>query len=203
HRLDLPAADYSEPSGERVVWKLHGDGKAPSPEAIVLPGERLSWPRTIGFGRQHVVAMFGATFLVPLLTGFPPTTTLLFSGVGTMLFLTLTRNRVPSYLGSSFAFIAPIQATMTAHAGFGAALFGIIATGALRAVVGLVVRATSTRWLDALLPPVVSGALLARIGCSLGGAGTHSFSQPPWLGAITLAAILIGGVAFRGLRARL
>jgi len=186
-----------------VVWKLHGDGKSPSPEAIVLPGERLSWPTTIGFGMQHVVAMFGATFLVPLLTGFPPTTTLLFSGVGTMLFLALTRNRVPSYLGSSFAFIAPIQATMTAHAGFGAALFGIIATGALLAVVGLIVQATSTRWLDALMPPVVTGAIVALIGFNLGGAATANFSEAPWLGAITLAAILIIAVAFRGLMARL
>ena len=71
---------------------------------VVAPGERLSWPRTIGLGAQHVVAMFGATFLVPVLTGFPPATTLLFSGVGTILFLLITGNRLPSYLGSSFAF---------------------------------------------------------------------------------------------------
>ena len=62
-----------------MSWKQHGDGKTVAPEAIVLPEERLSWPKTIGFGAQHVVAMFGATFLVPLLTGFPPTATLFFS----------------------------------------------------------------------------------------------------------------------------
>src|SRR5690625_3051752 len=152
---------------------------------------------------QHVVAMFGATFLVPLLTGFPPTTTLLFSGIGTLGFLLITRNKVPSYLGSSFAFIAPIQATMTMHSGFGAALFGILATGGLLAVVGLVVQATSTRWLDALMPPVVTGAIVALIGFNLGGAATDNFSEAPWLGAITLAAILIIAVAFRGLLARL
>src|SRR5690606_40692576 len=61
-------------------WTLHGDGRHVAPEAIVLPEERLAWPLTIGIGAQHVVAMFGATFLVPLLTGFPPSTTLLFSG---------------------------------------------------------------------------------------------------------------------------
>ena len=81
----------------------------------MLPGERLTWPRTIGLGAQHVVAMFGATFLVPVLTGFPPSTTLLFSGVGTVLFLLVTRNRLPSYLGSSFAFIVPIVAATKAH----------------------------------------------------------------------------------------
>ncbi|HEY9395514.1 MAG TPA: nitrate reductase, partial [Nocardioides sp.] len=71
----------------RLGWDLHDDGKNVREGAIVKPGERLSWPRTIGFGGQHVVAMFGATFLVPLLTGFPPTTTLFFSGIGTLLFL--------------------------------------------------------------------------------------------------------------------
>lgn len=69
------------------------------PDFVVAPDERLSWPRTLGLGAQHVVAMFGATFLVPVLTGFPPATTLLFSGVGTVLFLLITGNRLPSYLG--------------------------------------------------------------------------------------------------------
>lgn len=84
-------------------WTLHGDGRSIDPGQVVAPDERLSWPLTIGIGAQHVVAMFGATFLVPLITGFPPATTLLFSGLGTMLFLLLTAGRVPSYLGSSFA----------------------------------------------------------------------------------------------------
>src|SRR5690606_40850332 len=77
---------------------------------FILPEERLTWWRTIGFGGQHVVAMFGATFLVPIITGFPPATTLLFSGIGTLLFLIITANKLPSYVGSSFAFIAPILA---------------------------------------------------------------------------------------------
>ncbi len=78
---------------------------------MVAPEERLAWPLTIGVGMQHVVAMFGATFLVPIITGMPPATTLFFSGIGTLLFLVITRGRVPSYLGSSFAFIAPIMAS--------------------------------------------------------------------------------------------
>src|SRR3954467_8481959 len=92
---------------------------------VVAPDERLNWPRTIGIGAQHVVAMFGATFLVPLLTGFPPSTTLLFSGVGTILFLLLTPGRIPSYLGSSFAFSAPIAAATNQY-GMGGALGGLI-----------------------------------------------------------------------------
>ena len=92
------------------TWSLHGDGKSVSPGEVVAPGERLTWPRTIGIGLQHIAAMFGATFLVPIITGFSPSTTLLFSGIGTLLFIALTNNRVPSYLGSSFAFRGPIAA---------------------------------------------------------------------------------------------
>src|SRR3954466_8809724 len=91
---------------------------------VVAPDERLDWPRTIGIGAQHVVAMFGATFLVPVLTGLQPATTLLFSGVGTVLFLIITGNRLPSYLGSSFSVIAPVTAAVALHA-FGSRLFGL------------------------------------------------------------------------------
>ena len=85
-------------SGRTAVglgWTLHGDGRRINPGAVVAPHERLSWPRTIGIGMQHVIAMFGATLLVPTITGFPVTTTLLFSGIGTALFLLLTKGRVP------------------------------------------------------------------------------------------------------------
>ena len=73
-------------------WTVHGDGKRIEPGGVVAPEERLSWPRTIGIGMQHVIAMFGATLLVPTLTGFPVNTTLLFSGLGTIIFLLITRN---------------------------------------------------------------------------------------------------------------
>src|SRR3954467_15668233 len=105
---------------------------------VVAPDERLSWPRTIGIGAQHVVAMFGATFLVPVLTGFPPATTLLFSGVGTVLFLIITGNRLPSYLGSSFSVIAPVTAAVASQ-GTGSALGGMVAVGLALVVIGLVV----------------------------------------------------------------
>jgi xanthine/uracil permease len=93
----------------------------PEDDFVVAPDERLNWPRTVGIGAQHVVAMFGATFLVPALTGFPPATTLLFSGLGTLLFLVITGNRLPSYLGSSFSVIAPVTAAVASH-GAGSAL---------------------------------------------------------------------------------
>ncbi|HEV7950965.1 MAG TPA: solute carrier family 23 protein [Glaciihabitans sp.] len=185
-----------------LPWTLHGDGKNVDGDAVVAPDERLSWPRTIGLGAQHVVAMFGATFLVPVLTGFPPATTLLFSGIGTLLFLLITKNRLPSYLGSSFAFIAPIVAA-TASAGMGSALFGIVAVGLMLAVVGIIVQLTGTGWLDALMPAVVSGAIVALIGFNLAPAAKNNFVQAPLTGFITLAAVIISTVLFKGILARL
>ncbi|GAB3608771.1 MULTISPECIES: uracil-xanthine permease family protein [Humibacter] len=185
-----------------TLWTLHGDGKTIRPDTVVAPDERLSWPRTIGIGAQHVVAMFGATFLVPLLTHFPPSTTLLFSGIGTIGFLLITRNRLPSYLGSSFAFIAPITAATAGH-GMGGALFGILAVGILLAIVGGVVVLTGTGWIDALMPPVVAGAIVALIGFNLAPTAVSNFSTSPLVAIITLAAIILCTVLFRGMLGRM
>ncbi|RZU64680.1 NCS2 family nucleobase:cation symporter-2 [Microterricola gilva] len=185
-----------------LPWTLHGDGKNVEASAVVLPAERLSWPRTIGLGTQHVVAMFGATFLVPILTGFPPSTTLLFSGIGTILFLLITGNRLPSYLGSSFAFIAPITAASvgTDHSN---ALFGIVVVGAMLAAVGLIVQVTGTGWIDGLMPPVVAGAIVALIGFNLAPAAGANFAKAPLTALITLSAVILSAVLFRGILGRL
>ncbi|GAA2076030.1 solute carrier family 23 protein [Aeromicrobium halocynthiae] len=183
-------------------WDLHGNGRDVNDGEIVAPHERLSWPRTIGFGMQHVVAMFGATFLVPIITGFPPSATLFFSGVGTLLFLVVTRNRLPSYLGSSFAFIAPITAA-TAGGTQGNAFFGILAVGVLLALVGLVVMVTGTGWIEAVMPPVVAGSIVALIGFNLAGVATDNFEAAPWTALITLVVVLLAAVVFTGLLARL
>ena len=185
-----------------TLWTLHGDGKTIRPDTVVAPDERLSWPRTIGIGAQHVVAMFGATFLVPLLTHFPPSTTLLFSGIGTIGFLLITRNRLPSYLGSSFAFIAPITAATAGH-GMGGALFGILAVGILLAIVGGIVVLTGTGWIDALMPPVVAGAIVALIGFNLAPTAVSNFSTSPPVAIVTLAAIILCTVLFRGMLGRM
>ncbi|MGV0746129.1 uracil-xanthine permease family protein [Mycolicibacterium sp. XJ870] len=169
---------------------------------VVSPGERLDWPRTIGIGAQHVVAMFGATFLVPVLTGFPPATTLLFSGVGTILFLLITGNRLPSYLGSSFSVIAPVTAAVASE-GAGSALGGLIAVGVLLILIGAVVHLIGTRWIDLVLPPVVTGAIVALIGFNLAPAAKNNFEQGPLVGVVTLV-LLVGTLAFfRGIIGRL
>ena len=152
-------------------WQLHGDGKTIASGEVVQPNERLAWPQTIGIGAQHVVAMFGATFLVPLLTGFDPATTLFFTGIGTILFLLITAGRLPSYLGSSFALLAPLGAVTGYVANGGQPLDeelaslaqgGVIATGLSLALIGIIVHFAGAHWIDKLMPPVVTGAIVDR-----------------------------------------
>lgn len=190
------------------LWKIHGDGHTVAPGQVVKPDERLNWPATIAIGAQHVVAMFGATFLVPILTGFPVSTTLLFSGVGTLLFLLLTRNRLPSYLGSSFAFIAPITAlnsgqALETGAQISMALVGVAAAGVLLAAIGFLVQAVGTGWIDKLMPPVVAGSIVALIGFNLAPAAWNNFQLQPELASVTLIAVILFSVLFRGFLGRI
>lgn len=193
-------------------WKLHGDGKHIAPGEIVLPSERLSWPITISVGGQHVVAMFGATFLVPLITGFDPATTLFFTGIGTLLFILITAGRVPSYLGSSFAFLAPIGAVTGYVSNSGVALDahkaalaqgGVIMTGALLALIGLIVHFAGVRWIDRIMPPVVTGAIVALIGFNLAGSAWDNVKAAPVTAVVTIVAILLCTVFLKGILGRL
>ncbi|RCK49521.1 pyrimidine permease [Thalassospira profundimaris] len=144
--------------------------------STVMPDERLPWGVMFPMGLQHLVAMSGATILGPLLMGFDPNLAILFSGIGTLIFFICTAGRVPSYLGSSFAFIAVVIAA-TGYAGtgpnpdIGGALGGIIAAGALYVVIGLIVMATGTGWVERLMPPAVTGAVGAAIGLNLAPVG--------------------------------
>lgn len=202
-----------------IGWRVHGDGRRVVPGAVVAPDERLSWPRTIGIGLQHVVAMFGATILVPAITGFPASTTLFFSAVGTVTFLLITGNRLPSYLGSSFAFIAPILAA-TATGGQSVAIGGILLTGVLLALVGLVVHLAGARWIDVVMPPIVTGTIVALIGLNLAPVawglcqnavvdgevvqqGCSGFRSAPVTALITLGSIILVTVLFKGMLGRL
>lgn len=183
-------------------WAIHGDGKTIKKGDVVNPDERLSWPRTIGIGMQHVVAMFGATFLVPLITGMPPATTLFFSGIGTLLFLVMTRGKVPSYLGSSFAFIAPIAASQKEF-GVAGALGGVVMAGIALALIGFIVQAFGTNWLNRLMPPAVTGTIVALIGLNLAPAAKNNFVQAPITALVTLLSIILISVLFRGILGRL
>ncbi len=185
-----------------MSWTMHGDGRSVTNGRAVAPRERLTWPRTIGIGAQHVLAMFGSTFLVPVLTGFPPSTTLFFSAIGTALFLLITGNRLPSYLGSSFAFIAPIAAA-TASGGMGVAMGGIVMTGLLLAIVGLVVHLAGTRWIEVTMPPVVTGSIVMLIGLNLAGTARDMFTSSAPTAFASSLAVLVITVLFRGILGRL
>jgi len=192
-------------------WDLHGNGTTIAPGGVVAPSERLSFPVTVGIGLQHVIAMFGGVFIVPAIMGFPTSTALLFSGLGTMVFLLLTANRVPSYLGSSFAFIAPVAAIAPLGEGQGSldaasislALGGILITGLALAVVGAVVHLFGAGWIKLVMPPVVTGTIVALIGFNLAGAAKSEFDAGPVEATATLLAILIIAVLFRGMLGRL
>lgn len=184
-------------------WQLHGDGKHLGPGEVVAPWERLSWARTASVGAQHVIAMFGATFLVPILTGFDPSVTLFFTAFSTVLFLLINKNMLPSYLGSSFGFIAPVTAVVSAHKGLAVASFGILSTGLVLALVGLIVHFAGSRWIDIIMPPVVTGAIVAIIGFNLAPAAWNNFKQAPDTAVVTLVAVLIIPVLLRGMLGRL
>lgn len=209
-----PAGTSGKPASRSLFsgWRLHGDGRSIAPGEVVAPGERLTWPRTIGIGVQHVVAMFGATFLVPLLTGFDPSTTLFFTGVGTLLFLGITSGRLPSYLGSSFALIAPIGAVTGYVAGGGQTIDphlaslaqgGVIAAGASLVLVGVIVHFAGAGWIDRLMPPIVTGAIVALIGFNLAPSAWNNVKTAPVTALVTIISILVITVLFKGIIGRL
>jgi putative pyrimidine permease RutG len=180
-------------------------------EGIIAPDERLPMPQTLAVGVQHVVAMFGATVLAPILMGFDPNVAILMSGIGTLIFFIITGGRVPSYLGSSFAFIGVVIAA-TAYAGKGAnpnigvALGGIIACGALYTLIGLIVMGVGTGWIERFMPPVVTGAVVAVIGLNLAGIPIKNMAPTPfdaWMQAMTFICVGVVAVFTRGTLQRL
>lgn len=185
-------------------WSLSTSG-------TVMPDERLPTGQSFIAGLQHVVAMFGATALAPILMGFDPNVAIFFSGIATLLFFVITAGRLPSYLGSSFAFIGVVIAA-TGYAGtgpnanIGVALGGIIACGALYAAIGLLVQVVGTGWIERLLPPVVTGAVVAAIGLNLTSVAINMVSASAytkWMALFTVLAVALVAVYGRGLAQRL
>ena len=170
---------------------------------VIAPDERLPWPQTAAMGVQHVIAMFGATVLAPILMGFDPNIAILMSGIGTLLFFVITGGKVPSYLGSSFAFIGVVIAA-TAYAGkgpnanIGVALGGIIACGVVYAIIGAIVHAVGTGWIERFMPPVVTGAVVAVIGLNLAGIPIKNMAASnfdSWMQVVTFVCVGAGGGA--------
>jgi uracil-xanthine permease len=178
---------------------------------VIAPDERLPWPQTAVMGVQHVIAMFGATVLAPILMGFDPNIAILMSGIGTLIFFLITGGKVPSYLGSSFAFIGVVIAA-TAYAGKGAnaniglALGGIIACGAVYTLIGVIVQAVGTGWIERFMPPVVTGAVVAVIGLNLAGIPVKNMAASnfdSWMQLVTFVSVGLVAVLTRGMVQRL
>jgi len=164
---------------------------------VIAPDERLPAGQTIVAGLQHAIVMFGAAVLCPLLMGFDANVAIFFSGIGTLIFFVCVGGRVPSYLGSSFSFIAVVIA-VTAYPGHGpnpnisVALGGIIAAGALYAVIGLVVIAIGYAWVERLMPPAVTGAIVAVIGLNLAPVAIKQATGSAldtWVAVVTVIAV--------------
>src|ERR1700751_5139797 len=185
-------------------WKLKTTG-------VILPEERLPWGQTIVSGMQHGVAMAGGTIIAPLIMGFDPNRALLFSGIGTLIFFVVVAGRVPSYLGSSFSFIAVVIAA-SGYSGHGpnpnidVALGGIIAAGVLYGIFALIVMQSGIGWVERLMPPIVTGAAVGSIGLNLAPVAVKSVSGSQfdtWIGLLTVLIIGLIAVAAPGIWRRL
>jgi uracil-xanthine permease len=187
--------ETAEKHGYFPHWTLKTEG-------IIAPDERLPWGQSIFVGLQHVLAMFGATVLAPIIMGFDPNTAIFFSGIGTLIFFLIVGGRVPSYLGSSFSFIAVVIAA-TGFSGKGlnphidVALGGIIAAGVVYGIIALIVIFVGYRWIEYLMPPAVTGVVVAVIGLNLapvaiGEAATSQFDT--WMALITILAVALVAV---------
>ncbi|WP_302174879.1 solute carrier family 23 protein [uncultured Hydrogenophaga sp.] len=178
---------------------------------VIGPDERLPWGQTTVMGVQHLIAMFGATVLAPILMGFDPNVAILMSGVGTLIFFFMTGGQVPSYLGSSFAFIGVVIAASGyagpgPNANIGVALGGIIACGLLYFIIGAIVQAVGTGWIERFMPPVVTGSVVAVIGLNLAGIPIKNMAPTAfdaWMQAVTFVAVGMVAVFTRGMVQRL
>ncbi|SHN88742.1 uracil-xanthine permease [Geodermatophilus obscurus] len=185
-------------------WKLYGDGKTPPLGEAVAPDERLSWPRTAGIGAQHVVAMFGATFVFPLIMGLDANLAIMMSGVATIIFLIIVKNRVPSYLGTSAAFVGGVAAIRANGGDSGDVVGALLIAGAVLALVGVLIHFAGLGVINRLLPPAVTGAVVMLIGFNLApvAAGVY-WPQDQWVALATMAFVIVASLALRGFLARI
>src|SRR6476661_4492054 len=148
-------------------WKPVGIDKPLPLGTPVKPDERLSWPKTVGVGAQHVVAMFGATFVFPIIMGLNPNLAIMMSGVCTILFLLIVQGKVPSYLGTSASFVGAVVAIRAAGGDSATVTGAILVAGVVLALCGVAIHYLGVRSINAIFPPVVTGAVVMLIGFGL------------------------------------
>jgi uracil permease len=146
--------------------------------------EKLPILQSIPLSFQHLTAMFGATILVPILLGVDPSIALLMNGIGTIIYSLVTKGGIPAYLGSSFAFIAPVLLITTKYGGFAHAQSGFIFFGLFFILISFVVMKWGIRWIDIVMPPAVMGAVVAIIGLELAPVAVQEAGLAPWPTAV-------------------
>ncbi len=187
------------------IIKQGGDQMA---KRVIQINEKLPLIESIPLSFQHLFAMFGASVLVPMLFKINPATVLLLNGIGTLLYIFLTKGKVPSFLGSSFAYLSPAFVVMASQ-GFQAAQAGFVVSGLLLALIGMLIKYAGYEWIDVVFPPAAMGAIVAIIGLELaptaaGMAGLISQDGSPLdpkyliVSISTLAIVIIGSVVFKG-----
>ncbi|AQP51376.1 uracil-xanthine permease family protein [Tessaracoccus flavescens] len=185
------------------MWQLHNNGVL-EPGAVVKPTERLTWGRTIGLGAQHVVAMFGATFVFPLLMGLNAQLAVMMSGVATLIFLFVVKHRIPSYLGSSASFVGVATAIYTAGGNPADLTGALFVVGLTLFMVGLIIHFAGARVIHRALPPVVTGAVVLLIGFNLAPVvATVYWPVDPWLAFVVMLIVIALSIGLRGFMGRI
>ena len=186
-----------------ALWKLHGDGSLKLGE-VVAPHERLSWGKTIGLGAQHVVAMFGATFVFPLLMGLNPQLAVMMSGIATLVFLLVVKGKVPSYLGSSASFVGVATAIYSAGGNPSDLTGAMFWVGVLLLIVGLIISAVGAKVIHRALPPVVTGGVVMLIGFNLAPVVANTYwPQDQWVALVTMLLVVVLSVGVKGFIGRI
>jgi uracil-xanthine permease len=185
-------------------WEVVYGGKTPPPGAAVAPDQRLSWGRTVGLGAQHVVAMFGATFVFPIVMGLNPNLAIMMSGIATICFLLIVQGKVPSYLGTSASFVGGASAIYAQEGGPADVTGAILIAGLVLALVGLAIHFLGSDAVNAVLPPVVTGAVVMLIGFNLAPVATNVYMPAdPWVALLTMTAVILMAVGFKGFIGRI
>ncbi|MPZ60254.1 MAG: nitrate reductase [Propionibacteriales bacterium] len=185
-------------------WKVVHGGKTPPPGGVVAPDERLSWPRMAGFGAQHVVAMFGATFVFPIVMGLDPQLAVMMSGVATILFLLIVQGRVPSYLGTSASFVGGVFAIRAATDSDSLVTGSIMIAGVVLALTGILITLLGIQAIHRVFPPAVTGGVVMLIGFGLAFVVADTYwPQDRWVASLTMLATFLFTVVLPGFWGRI
>ncbi|GIH99727.1 uracil-xanthine permease family protein [Planobispora takensis] len=185
-------------------WTKHGDGRTLAPGEVVKPEERLSWPRMVGFGAQHVIAMFGATFVFPVVMGLDPNVAIMMSGIATILFLLIVNGKIPSYLGTSASFVGAVAAIRAGGGDSVTVTSAILVAGAVLALCGYLIHRLGVQIIHRIFPPVVTGAVVMLIGFGLAYVVARFYwPADQWIALITMLVTFVVIVLFKGFIGRI